>query len=566
MTVARLSARERVEDVAFLVLVSSVPVALFVSGLGFYLDDYVTFSYLTTADEQSFWSEYSQLRDGDPKSQLRPLEYAVLTALHRLFGTNPLPYQIFLAALVPACAAMLYLVLRRLTRDRHVALGVAVLFALAPHYTSARFWVAAFSPTAVLTLFLTSLYCVLRTLESRGTRRACWIAAGCVAMLLSLFVYEIALPLFVLTAAFLGWRARRGGDRGARLTAVSYGGVLVLAIAVKLALALELGAEGSYSVGGYEGGLLHHIGYVTSGAVKINFGTYGIGLPYVLWWIIDHRFSWAVLAVSIIVGAVVFLYVTRRARDGGSLLASRGTRWPLWLQLVAAGPVLVATGYGLFVVTGQVYMTSVGIDNRVNVVPALGMALLAVGLLLRAAEWARPERRRTVFWLGIAGLASAGALVTSSVARYWESAYSRQQAIMAELGRALPPDPSGSTVLLDGVCPEIGPGVVYYGTYDFEAALQTRYRDRSIHGTLLTDDVRATRAGLDIGTTWLRTERRLVPYDRRLLVYDSVRGSARRITDRRAALEYLGETPRISCPARRGFAWGVRIGRWVPFV
>jgi hypothetical protein len=561
----RSAARERLEDVAFVVLVSSLPVVLYVSQLGFYLDDYVTLSYLTTADEQSFWSEYSELRDGDPKSQLRPLEYAVLTALYRLFGANPLPHQVFMAALVPACAAMTYLVLHRVIRNRYVALGAAVLFALAPHYSSARFWVAAFSPTAVLMLFLASLYCVLRALESRGARLACWVAAGCVAMLLSLFVYEIALPLFVLTAAFFGWRAWRVRERDARVGAVLYGGVLVLAIAVKLALALELGAEGSYSVGGYEGGLLHHIGYVTSGAVKINFGTYGLGLPYVLWWILDHRFSWGALAVSLGVGAMVFAYVFRRAREGGSLLASRGARWPLWLELVAAGLALIATGYGLFIVTGQVYMTSVGIDNRVNVIPALGMAVLAVGLLLRGTEWARPEWRGAVFSLGIAGLASAGALITSTIAGYWGSAYDRQQEVMAQLRTALPPDPSRSTVLLDGVCPEIGPGVVYYGVYDFEAALQTRYRDRSIHGALLTEDVGATPAGVDIGTSWLRTERRLFPYDLRLLAYDAATGSLRPLIDRAAALRYLGETQRVSCPPPRSFAWGVRTGRWVPF-
>lgn len=566
MTAVSSAARERVSDVALVVLVSLLPVVVYVSGLGFYLDDYVTLSYLTTADHQSLWSEYTELRNGDPKSQLRPLEYAVLTVLYRLFGANPLPHQVFMAALVPACAAMAYLVLRRLTRERHVALGVAVLFALAPHYTSARFWVAAFSPTAVLTLFLASVYCVLRALESRGARLYSWVAAACVAMVLSLFVYEIALPLFVLTAAFLAWRARGGRDRAALLTAVSYGGVLVLSLALKLALALRLGHEGSYSVGGYEGGLLHQIGYVTSGAVKINFGTYGLGLPYVVWWIVDHRFDWVALAAAVVVGAVVFLLVARGARDGESIVTSQGARRPLWLLLVAAGLVIVATGYGLFVVTGQVYMTSVGIDNRVNAVPALGMALLAVGLLLRVTEWVRPEWRSTAFALGIAVLASAGALITSTVASYWESAYGRQQEVMAQLTRALPSDPSGSTILLDGVCPEIGPGVVYYGTYDFEAALQTRYRDRSLHGTLLTDDVRATGAGIDIGTTWLHTERRLVRYGQGLLVYEPARSSLTPIPDRHTALEYLAGTPRTSCPPRRSFAWGVGTGRWVPFL
>ena len=137
---------------------------------------------------------------------------------------------------------------------------------------------------------------------------------------------------------------------------------------------------------------------------------------------------------------------------------------------------------------------------------------------------------------------------------------------MAQLENALPADPSGLTVLLDGVCPEVGPGVVYYGNYDFEAALQTKYRDRSIRGALLTDDLSVATTGVDVGITWLWTERRLFPYDQGLLAYDSVGGRLRPLIDRKAALRYLGATRRIRCSPPRGFAWGIRTGRWIPFV
>ena len=227
---------------------------------------------------------------------------------------------------------------------------------------------------------------------------------------------------------------------------------------MKFGLALDVGDETSYSIGGYQGGLLHHAAYVTSGAIKVNFGTYGVGLPYVLWWILDHRFSVVVLGTGVVVGVLVFLYL-RGVRDRQSLSPAQvGIRWPLWRELVAAGLFLIAAGYGLFVVTGQIYMTSVGIDNRVNIVPALGMAILVVGLLLRATELVDARWRSTAFTLGVAALATAGVIVTNTIASYWESAYTRQQEVMARLERALPQDPSDTIVLLDRICPEIGPG------------------------------------------------------------------------------------------------------------
>lgn len=562
-----LASRERVKDVVFIALVSALPAVFLVAELGFYLDDYNALMLMSTSNDQSLWGLYTSLVSGDPKSHLRPVEYAILAALYWLFGTNPLPYQVFLAALVPVCAAMLYLVLLRLTQRRYVALGVSILFAMAPHYSSARFWVVAFSPTAVLTLYLISLYCVLRALDSRGPRLAGWAAVGGVTMLVSLFVYEIAFPLFVVTAAFFWYRARQGRERAAVVAAASYGLVLVLAIVLKLGLALDVGDETSYSIGGYQGGLLHHAAYVTSGSIKVNFGTYGLGLPYVLWWILDHRFSVVVLGTSVLVGALIFLYLTRGARDRRSLSPMQaGIRWPLWRELVAAGLLLIAAGYSLFVVTGQIYMTSVGIDNRVNIVPALGMAVLVVGLLARATELVDVRWRSGAFSLGIAGLAAAGVLVTNTIAGYWGSAYSRQQDVMERLERALPQDPSHSTLLLDQICPEIGPGIIFLGHYDLAGALRTKYRDTTIEAAVMTDDVNAASSGVVIGTTWVGvTERRVYPYERGLLVYDWRRDSLTRLPDQDAARNYLSETPRIVCPPPRSFAWGIRTSRWVPF-
>lgn len=564
---APLALRERAKDVVFVVLVSALPAVFYVSTLGFYLDDYAELELMSTSHDQSLWGIYTALLSGDPKSHLRPVEYFVLAAFYWLFGTNPLPYHVFQAALVPLCAALLYLVLFRLTKRRYVALGVSILFAMAPHYSSARFWVVAFSPTAVLALYLISLYCVLRALESRDPRLVGWVAVASATMLVSLFIYEVTLPLYVLTVLFFLYRGRRSRERGAFVAAASYALVLALVLAAKIVLSVDIEDETSYSIGGYQGGLLHHTAYVTSGAIKINFGTYGIGLPYVVWWILDNRFSWVVLGTSVLVGALIFLYLTRGVRERESLSSSRvGIRWPVWRELAAAGVLLLAAGYGLFVVTGQIYVTSAGIDNRVNIVPALGVAVLAVGLLLRATELVDVRRRSAVFSLGIAVLAAVGVFVTNTIAGYWGSGYSRQQEVMDRLERALPRDPSNTTVLLDQICPEIGPGIIFLGHYDLAGALKTKYRDPTIRAAVITDDVNAASSGVVIGTTWVGpTERRVYPYREGLHVYNWRRDSLTRLPDQDAARSYLRKTPRIECPPPRSFAWGIRTSRWVPF-
>ena len=558
--------RESRWDVAFLALVSTVPALFYLSSLGFYLDDYYELELMSTSDDQSLWGLFSALLSGDPKSHLRPVEYFGLAVLYRLFGTDPLPYHIFLALLVPLCAVVLYLVLRRLRQPRFLALGVPIVFATAPHYSSDRFWVVAYSPTVSLTLYLISLYCGLRAFETSGRRLVAWTVGAVAAMLASIFMYEIALPLFVVTALYFAYRARRVARRDESVAAISYVSALALTIATKVVLALWVGTETSYSIGGYEGGLAHHTAYVVSGAMKVNFGTYGIGLPYVLWWIVEHRFSWAVLAASALVGILTYVYLTRGARSLELAPLRPGLRWPVWRELVAAGVLLVALGYAQFVVTGEIYFTSAGIDNRVNIVAALGVAVLVVGLLLRATAFARPQWRRGAFSVVVAALAAAGVFVTNTIAGYWGSAYSRQEHVMERLQAALPADPSNTTVLLDRICPEIGPGIIFLGHYDLAGALRTSYRDTTIRAGVMTDDIDARPSALEIGTTWLGArEAQRYPYRRRLVVYDWRRGSITRVPDMGAARAYLAETPRIACPPRRGFAWGIRTSRWVPF-
>src|SRR5205814_8845021 len=128
----------------------------------------------------------------DPNPLPRPALSLLLAALFRLFGTNALPYHLFVAALVPLCAVLVYFILDRLRAPSFLTLGAPIVFAAAPNYSTDRFWLASYAAPASVALAFVSLYASLRACASRGRRLAGWLAVGGAALVLSLLMYEIA--------------------------------------------------------------------------------------------------------------------------------------------------------------------------------------------------------------------------------------------------------------------------------------------------------------------------------------------------------------------------------------
>jgi hypothetical protein len=546
--------------------VAAIPAAFYVAGLGFYLDDHYFLGIMSTSRDRSIPGLFDALARDDPKARLRPGMYAGLAILFRLFGTNPLPYHLFVAALVPVCAVLLYVILDRVRAPGFVAVGVPVVFAAAPHYSTDRFWLASYAAPASVALALAGVYSLLRASEAHGRRFACWLVAGEAAVVLSVLFYEVVVPLVIVVVIVFWYRRRIGSGLGSsRVAAVSTSLALAGVLVYKAIATTSLDGESSYKLG-YGDSFAHHIGYLVSGSVKVNFGTYGLALPYVVFWIFTHRPTAAAGAASLLVGVVVLAYLARRGRDLELPAPSRHGR-PLWRLLAAAGVALIVIGYASFLVTGAVYFTSAGIDNRVNIVAAIGVAVLAVGLVLRAIQLLPARRQALGFAVGVALLAATGTLITNTLADYWIAASTRQREVVADLRVALPPKLTGTTVVLDGVCPEIGPGVVFAASYDLAGTLRVLYHDPTIRAPVATAVVAAEERGLAISTVLFgRTgSPHLYPYRPRLLVYDRRKRSATLLRDGAAARRYLATTRRPSCPPLRSFNWGIHTSRLVPF-
>ena len=392
--------------------VAAIPAAFYVAGLGFYYDDHFFLGIMSTSHDRSVPGLFDALAKEDSKAlAVRPAMYGGLAILFRLFGTNPLPYHLFVAALVPVCAVLLYLVLDRLRAPGFLAIGVPIVFAAAPHYSTDRFWLASYpAPASVASRLPASMPCT-RLRGAHGPRLTFWLVGGGVAIVLSVLLYEVAVPLLIVVVAAFWYRGRTG-SRSMRITAFTSSLLLAGVLVYKVIATTTLTTGSSYQLG-YGTSFLHHIGYLVSGSVKVNFGTYGLALPYVVWWIFAHRPTWSAAAASLLVGAVVLAYLRRHRELELPTLQHKGT--PIWRLLVAAGVALIALGYASFLVTEEIYFSSAGIDNRVNIVAAIGVAVLALGLVVRAIQSLPARRQGAGFAVGLALLAATGTLITSTL-------------------------------------------------------------------------------------------------------------------------------------------------------
>ena len=191
--------------------VAAIPAAFYVAGLGFYLDDHFFLGIMSTSHDRSVPGLFDALAKEDSKAWLRPGMYLGLAILFRLFGTDPLPYHLFVAALVPICAVLLYFVLDRLRAPRLLAVGVPIVFAAAPHYSTDRLWLASYPAPASVALALAGIYALLRACEVGGRRLTLWLVGGGAAIILSVLLYEVAVPLLIVfVAAFAAQVAKMG--------------------------------------------------------------------------------------------------------------------------------------------------------------------------------------------------------------------------------------------------------------------------------------------------------------------------------------------------------------------
>jgi hypothetical protein len=461
----------------------------YVTGLGFYSDDWPFLVGMAAAPEPTLRSVFESLyRD---ELRMRPVQVLVLAVLFRLFALEPLGYHLVNTALLGLGAVLCYVLASELGVRRHIAVAVGLIFSVLPHYSTDRFWIAAMQSTVSLVLYCLSFYGDLRATRSVGMRSWGWRIAALTAMAASVLAYEIFLPLFVMNLAVTAVRARRAARRegppvppAVQLIALAAttAAVLLPVVLWKLQFATRIGSLTLEQK-------LASFRWLITGAIKVSYGDYGVALPFLIVQILRDYSTALVSATAMAVGLIVFVYVWRipAERDRGTVAVA----------LLGAGFMTFFLAYALFFLTRNAQYSTTGISNRVAIAATLGIALGWVGgIVALAAPITKDWLRRAVFAGTVAAAAGTGVLIVGTIGTFWVEAYRQEQRVLHEIRAAFPALPPGTTLILDGVCPYVGPAVVFDSSWDLAGALRLIYRDYTLRADVVTPNLHVEENGL----------------------------------------------------------------------
>jgi len=236
--------------------------------------------------------------------------------------------------------------------------------------------------------------------------------------------------------------------------------------------------------------------------------------------------------VALLFGLCVFFYFLRLQRS-----ADQGANPNAGIRLVVFGIVIFTFALTIFVATeGVTGFTATGFENRTAIGASLGVAFIFSGTSIWLGALVKAHRAFIVSLL-IALLCGGELLVTSTLGSFWAAAAERQKLVLDSIQHDIPILPPNSSLLLDGVCPYIGPGIVFEGHQDMTGALHMRYRDPSLWADVVTPRLHVREDGVE---TIIYGRDRFYPYGN-LKVYDFRRRKALDLPDLKSALAYFGK-------------------------
>ncbi|HEY9635328.1 MAG TPA: hypothetical protein V6D14_18135 [Coleofasciculaceae cyanobacterium] len=522
---------DQVRDAMFLGAVLLLSIILYLPGLGFYSDDWDFLWRFSKSTDNSlielFGSAYL------PDVRMRPVQILYFTILYSLFGVQPLGYHLVNAVMLVLGVVLFYLVFLELTQNRTLALAVSLIYGLLPHYSTHRFWFAAFQGNLSMTLYFLSLYCDLKILQVQLKSLWVWKILSVVSLLGSTLSYELFMLLFLLNPLLVSYqkyklRGMPSGEQLPRLKWVvliwSNLFVLVLVLVFKKLTTSRLADSGLVSKEWF----IQLLGEI----IVISYGDYGIGLPNIIWQIIQNYPNLTVFLVAVLLNLIILRYFNRITSQLTVPLPRRASM----LKLVACGLIVFVLGYAIFVTNYNAIATSTGIGNRISIAAAVGVAISLGGILgLVSALLPSYSLRRQFFCVSVALLCTSGFLINNTIASFWIDAYRQNQEVLADIRQQFPSLPPESTLILDQVCPYVGPAVVFESFWDLRGALRRLYQEPSLQADIVTPNLEVKED--ELHTTIYNSVRRY-PY-KNIFIYNFSRKTSHQITNAKDANFYF---------------------------
>jgi hypothetical protein len=523
-------------DILALAVVTLLSALPYLRHLGFYSDDWGLLADFTAHRHDSLAALAWGFRD-------RPVQGVYLAGLFRLFGLGPLGYHLVNTAVIAGSACLLYALLVRLRFSRAESFATSLLFVMLPQLSTVRVWYAAFQIPLSMALMLASMHCQLSFARSA---RAGWLAGAIVTALLSIGAYEIFAPLLAGFAVALAFVHSDGSLRRTHvrvLAAAVLLGAVGAAVLYKLAFSGRTGAiadPARYAAGLKQLVRLDYDWRVDSGLNIIATPKAHFWAPVRGWWrgldaLASGRAGLAVSAIAILIAAIAAWRLAVR-KPGEKASAPN--------KLLVLGIATFVLGNATFLVVPAVVFTSTGMDNRVHVAAAIGVAMVFVSLISLGTAVLPPRHRTAVFSGVIAAISAAAFARLSGIENFWAQAPALQQAVLSAARSDLNDVPASSTIILDGICPYHGPAVVFEESWDLGGAL-TLALGRPLGGDVMSPRMSLAPGGLE---TSIYKQPRFYPFGPHLYVYNPVRHVLIGLRDAETAARYFAERPRTACP------------------
>lgn len=480
-------------DSIFLSLVVLISLLFYVGKIGFYSDDWSFLSNFTYSSNHSLWGLIQTATT--PNTFMRPGQNILDAVLFWMFGTHPLGYHIFNAGLLLLITNTFYHILRRLRLPRIITVTIPLVFILLPQYSADRFWYAAFQANLSLFFYLVSLYSGLTGIITKNKSRIAWTILSLLTLIFSALSYEVALPLFLLNLVFF-WNPLKKFIHKNESHKQDRSVFIVLTIVVLLySFLFKALTTTRLSAGSASSALLHPNKAVQlfSSAFQVNYITLGLHFPFVAFDFFQKYTNPLLIITSVLLGLGIFTYLS-------TIISEQKYSFPnkFWMTILFIFSfVIFFLGYAIFLTNGNVAFSPTGIANRVAIAASMGIACTIVASigwltrLMRNENWANQA-----FCLGIALTCSLGFITINTLSTFWIEAYNQQQIVLADIKENVPTIPLGSTLILDNVCPYVGPATVFESEWDLKGALQIIYKDPSLQANIANDRLKIYVEGL----------------------------------------------------------------------
>ncbi len=503
-------AYELLRDCLFLGFIVLLSVGSYIYKIGFYSDDWSFLGNFTLSHNQSLIGLYQTATT--PNTFMRPVQNLYDAVLFWLFGTHPLGYQLVNTYVFIGIILLFYIILRYIRIPRIIALTVPLVYALLPNYSTDRFWYAAFQVNLSTLFFLFSTYTGLKSFSSQTKKMFIWKTISIFSLVMSALSYEVILP-FVFVNMILFWNPveRLLRNKNDKNNHTQNHAVFIILNFIVLLYLIFFKAKTTTRLDSfnYPGDIIHLVSSIS----RTNFGTLGVKAPYIWGAILSQYAHSPMLLLAFFLYIVVFLYLFFTT----SIPAVSFPKATFMRTITISGVVLFLLGYAIFFANNKVGFSPTGIDNRVASAAAIGIAFIIVG----GAGWMSrllPSEKlsKWFFCTTISILCAGGFLMVNTIALFWASSYQQSSLVLADIYQHFPTMPKNSTLILDGICPYIGPGIVFESQWDLKGAMQTIYHDPTIQADIVTPRLKIANQSIN---TQIYTFKAYYPY-RRLFIYN----------------------------------------------